>query len=295
MAPIDVIYRYDEKCETARVPPADPDAAQRRLEEGNREFAALFDGLTNPSVPRRRIVPIDAGDWSFAQDGNKVPVQRPFAAVVGCSDARVPIELIFSEGPNDLFVVRVAGNGLGADTIGSLRYAIEHLGSSLKLIVVLGHSGCGAVSAAVDVFLNPSGYLELATDHALRGILDHLLIVVHASARKLLSTFGSDACSNPRYREALIETSSVANTALAAYTIHQEIADRHSRDLRTAYGVYMIENRRLWAPKIGLDDSTGLAPAPTDFESFLKLADAIVRSERVLSILGLASAGQHRQ
>ena len=295
MAPIDVIYRYDEKCETARVPPADPDAAQRRLEEGNREFAALFDGLTNPSAPRRRIVPVDPSDWSFVQGKNKAPAQRPFAAVLGCSDARVPIELIFSEGPNDLFVVRVAGNGLGADTLGSLRYAIEHLGSSLKLIVVLGHSGCGAVSAAVDVFLNPSSYLELATNHALRGILDHLLIVVQASARKLLSTFGPEARSNPRYREALIETSSVTNTALAAYTIQQEIADQYSPNMRTAYGVYVIESRRLWAPKIGLDDSTGLAPAPTDFESFLKLGDAIARSERVLSILGLAPAGQHQQ
>ena len=75
--------------------------------------------------------------------------------MLGCSDARVPIELIFNEGPNDLFVVRVAGNGLGGEVFGSLSYAVEHLGGSLKLVVVLGHSGCGAVSAAVDAVLNP--------------------------------------------------------------------------------------------------------------------------------------------
>ena len=106
--------------------------------------------------------------------------QRPFAAVLGCSDARVPIELIFNEGPNDLFVVRVAGNGLGNDVLGSLRYAIDHLRDSLRLVVVLGHSGCGAMSAAVDSFLEPAGYLPLATNHALRSILDRQLIVVQA-------------------------------------------------------------------------------------------------------------------
>ena len=85
------------------------------------------------------------------------PKQRPFAAVLGCSDARARIELIFNEGPNDLFVVRVAGNGLGNDVLGSLRYAIDHLRGSLRLVVVLGHSGCGAMSAAVDSFLEPAG------------------------------------------------------------------------------------------------------------------------------------------
>ena len=87
---------------------------------------------------------------------------------------RVPIELIFNEGPNDLFVVRVAGNGLGSEVLGSLKDAVEHLGGSLKIVVILGHSGCGAVSAAVDVFLEPKRYLSLATSHSLRGILDRL-------------------------------------------------------------------------------------------------------------------------
>jgi carbonic anhydrase len=71
------------------------------------------------------------------------PEQYPFAALLGCSDARVPVELIFSEGPNDLFAIRVAGNGLGAEVLGSLKYAVGRLGRSLKPIVVLGHSSCG--------------------------------------------------------------------------------------------------------------------------------------------------------
>ena len=87
--------------------------------------------------------------------------------------------------------MRVAGNGLGSEVLGSLKYAVEHLGGSLKIIVVLGHSGCGAVSAAVDVFLEPKQYLPLATSHALRTILDRLLVVVQASAKKMQETFGA--------------------------------------------------------------------------------------------------------
>ena len=86
--------------------------------------------------------------------------------MLGCADARVPVELLFAEGPNDLFVVRVAGNGLGDDVLGSLTYAVEHLTSSLRTIVVLGHSQCGAVSAAVDVHLQPGGYLGVMAQRA---------------------------------------------------------------------------------------------------------------------------------
>ena len=134
----------------------------------------------------------------------------------------MPVELIFNEGPNDLFVIRVAGNGLGTEVLGSLKYAVEHLGGTLKLVVVLGHSGCGALTTAVDVFLNPGDYLALATKHSLRNILDRLQVVVQATARKMLAVFGSDIARNPGYRQALIEASIATNAALAAYSIQQE-------------------------------------------------------------------------
>jgi carbonic anhydrase len=73
--------------------------------------------------------------------------QRPRAAVLTCSDSRVPPELVFDQGLGDLFVVRVAGNVANNDEIASCEYAIEHLG--INLLVVLGHSNCGAVSAVV--------------------------------------------------------------------------------------------------------------------------------------------------
>src|SRR5262249_54001276 len=154
----------------ARPRPADSAAAVHRLAAGNREFAALLDEGARQNVRAQRIVPVDAYDLGLALGRGKSPDQHPFAAILGCSDARVPLELIFGEGPNDVFVVRVAGNILGTEVLGSLKYAIEHLSGSLKLIVVLGHSGCGAVTTAVDVFLNPAQYLPLATKHSLRSI-----------------------------------------------------------------------------------------------------------------------------
>lgn len=72
--------------------------------------------------------------------------QKPFAVIVGCSDSRIPPELIFDQGLGDLFVVRLAGNIVDALALGSIEYAVEHLGT--KLVVVLGHGKCGAVTAA---------------------------------------------------------------------------------------------------------------------------------------------------
>lgn len=74
--------------------------------------------------------------------------QHPFAVIVGCSDSRVPPEVVFDQGLGDLFVVRVAGNVVDDASLGSIEYAVEHLGASL--VIVLGHERCGAVQAALD-------------------------------------------------------------------------------------------------------------------------------------------------
>ena len=93
--------------------PANAQAARSRLEEGNRAFASLVESLTSESATSHRTIEVDLDDLGLQPGEQGIPRQRPFAAVLGCSDARVLIELIFNEGPNDLFVVRVAGNGLG--------------------------------------------------------------------------------------------------------------------------------------------------------------------------------------
>ena len=281
---VEIIYRYDSTDAVARPRPADADAARDRLDEGSRTIAALLESLTEGTGTARRVIPVDPRDLGLAGGDGGVPTQRPYAAVLGCSDARVPIELIFNEGPNDLFVVRVAGNGLGGEVLGSLKYAVDHLGGSLKLIVVLGHSGCGAVSAAVDVFLEPRAYLSLAEKHSLRNILDRLLVVVHATAKRLAAVHGPNVTGRRGYREALIEASIVSNAALAAYTIEQEIGSDHPDGLRAAYGVYLLANRQVWAPRSGSAECAGLAWPPADLAGFVEFADAVVGSDRIAAL-----------
>jgi carbonic anhydrase len=285
MRPVEISYRCEDAQGPPRPRPADPDDALYRLREGNRVFASLFDGSEGASGITRHTVDINPNDLGLLLGEEGVPRQRPFAAILGCSDARVPVELIFSEGPNDLFVVRVAGNGLGAEVLGSLQYAIDHLRDSLCLVVVLGHSGCGALSAAVDLFLEPAGYLPLAGNHALRGILDRQLIVVQATARRLASVFGQDVSRRTHYREALIEASIGVNAALTAYAVRQEFQGFDQRRLRTVFGVYLLRSRVVWGP-IGGGADNGLAEPPRDADGFVHLGDAIVRSARITSLLG---------
>ncbi len=282
---IEITYRYDGTLATTRPRPTDAEAARARLEDGSRMFGALLDSLTDGTGTAQRVISVDPRDLGLAPNAHSAPKQRPYAAVLGCSDARVPIELVFNEGPNDLFVVRVAGNGLGSEVLGSLKYAVDHLGDSLKLVVVLGHSGCGAVSTAVDTFLDPQAYLAFAAKHALRSILDRLLMAVSAAAMRMAAAFGPGVVRRPGYRSALIEVAIVTNAALAAYTLQQELA-ADGRGLRAAYGVYLVEARQVWAPRPESSDCEGLAFPPADFAAF---GDAVLRSERIARLLdGLA-------
>ena len=283
MKSIEIVYRCEAADPEVQPRPADPEAARARLDAGNREFAGLLADLGRGVGVARRVVEVDPRDFGLLAHSHSAMRQHPFAAVLGCSDARVPVELVFNEGPNDLFVVRVAGNGLGDEVVGSLRYAVDHLHGSLRLVVVLGHSGCGAVSAAVDVFLAPRGYLSLVTTHALRGVIDRLLLVVHASALQLDRVHGANVTSRPGYRDALIEMAVAGNAALSAHAIARELR-RHA--LATVWGVYPIGQHRIWAVKPGQDDWRGLAVAPSDQTEFADLGLALAASERVTALLG---------
>ena len=108
--------------------------ALQRLKEGNARFAA--------ETPQQNIVTAELRNSLFKNG------QKPYAAIVGCSDSRVPVEIIFDTGPGELFVIRTAGVVTGPMEIGSLELAIEFF--KVPLIVVLGHQACGAVCAAVD-------------------------------------------------------------------------------------------------------------------------------------------------
>ncbi|MEX2470212.1 MAG: carbonic anhydrase [Pseudohongiellaceae bacterium] len=112
--------------------------ALARLKEGNKKFLAL----------EHWHVEIDAGKRiDLARE------QAPFAIILGCSDSRVPAEIIFNQGLGDLFVIRVAGNIVAPSQIGSIEFAAEQFGT--RLVVVLGHSLCGAVSATLSQMQQP--------------------------------------------------------------------------------------------------------------------------------------------
>ena len=108
--------------------------ALERLKEGNRRFVAgapSLDTLTN-----------------HARRSEFVAGQEPFAVILGCSDSRVPVEIVFDQGLGDLFVIRVAGNIVAPSQIGSVEFAAERFGT--RLVVVLGHTSCGAIQATLD-------------------------------------------------------------------------------------------------------------------------------------------------
>jgi len=114
-------------------PPVNPDDALARLKEGNQRFASGQSRHAHENASLRHQL---------------VSGQHPFAIVLGCSDSRVPVELIFDQGFGDLFVIRVAGNVITDDVLGSIEYARMHL--NLQLLVILGHEGCGAITAALE-------------------------------------------------------------------------------------------------------------------------------------------------
>jgi carbonic anhydrase len=116
--------------------PSDPAALLRRLVEGNDRFVR--------GAPRPQHI---GREWRL----RLTKQQHPYATILSCSDSRVPPELIFDEGFGDLFVIRVAGHVVAHDALGSLAYAADHLHT--RLFVVVGHEGCGAVTAAVHSLL----------------------------------------------------------------------------------------------------------------------------------------------
>jgi carbonic anhydrase len=115
-------------------------SALQKLRDGNARFAANARGTGTLITAARRA--------------QLTAAQEPFAIVLGCSDSRVPVELVFNQGPGDLFVIRVAGNIVAPSLIGSVEFAAERFGT--RLVVVLGHSSCGAIAATIEDLHRPA-------------------------------------------------------------------------------------------------------------------------------------------
>jgi carbonic anhydrase len=128
--------------------------ALERLREGNRRFASGVGARDSRLSEARRA--------ELAKQ------QEPFAIILGCSDSRVPVEILFDQGPGDLFVIRVAGNIVAPSQVGSVEFASARFGT--RLVVVLGHSQCGAILATIEELQQPSD----SQSRNLRSIVDRI-------------------------------------------------------------------------------------------------------------------------
>ena len=165
----------------------DPDEVWRDLMAGNRRYTTAK--VIRPHQAASRRVELAKG-------------QHPPAIVLSCSDSRVPPEIVFDQGLGDLFVVRVAGNVVDDDVLGSIEYAVEHLGSSL--IIVMGHQSCGAVKAVVDN--------AVAEGHIL-PLVKHIAPVVADMKKK------ADGCADPK---SLLDASISANVKQSVHLLMED-------------------------------------------------------------------------
>ena len=179
-----------------------PNEALRRLRDGNDRFAAGVPSTTSFANQARRIA--------------LTRCQEPFAIVLGCSDSRVPAEIVFDQGLGDLFVIRVAGNIVAPSQIGSVEFAVERFCTSL--VVVLGHSNCGAILTTLEQLLRPA---EQQSPH-LRSIVD---CVRPSVAPLLLTDLANDSV-------VLIQHAVRANVSASANHLRHgsEVLERHIQD-----------------------------------------------------------------
>jgi carbonic anhydrase len=136
------------------------------------------------------VVPCNGLEMGMPRTYGVMPKQSPFAVVIGCSDARVPTEMLFGQGFNDLFVIRVAGDVLGDVCIGSVDFALDALSESVRVVVMLGHSGCGAVTGAVDAYLCPVKFWSKSVSPMLRSITQRIFVAVRETANGLNEGLG---------------------------------------------------------------------------------------------------------
>lgn len=283
---LEIVWQYDPHKPVAETPRSAAEARER-LAGGNAIFADLTDQATLDKGMQRAVIPVAARELGVTSPPGQAPAQDPFVAILGCADARVPAELIFGLQANQAFVVRVAGNVLSNETLGSLEFAVTNL-SAVQLLVVLGHTDCGAISAAVDAFLKPHSLLEAPTSPPLRAIVDSLMVPAQAATKALTAVHGAGVAEHPAYRTAVIEIAVALNAALVARSTAHALSPALRADLEVVFGVYDLGRRRVGLP--GLDDAgqswqSGLFTPPADETAFHELGRALASSTTVRAIL----------
>lgn len=191
--------------------------ALARLKEGNRRF--VDDERKSTSRPRPSAA---------------VSAQEPFAIILGCSDSRVPAEIVFDQGLGDLFVIRVAGNIVAPSLVGSVEFATEQFGT--RLVVVLGHSQCGAVQATLDELVQPTATQSpnfRAIVNRIRPAVKPLLeqaseqspeVFLHAAVRANIASSVSNLGHDSQIIERLVQTDGLMVVG-AEYSLETGLVD----------------------------------------------------------------------
>lgn len=191
--------------------------------------------------------------------------QFPRAAVLTCSDARVPVEDLFQQPANEMFEIQLAGNVASVECLGSLAYAVEHI-PTIEGIVVLGHTGCGAVTAAVDQFLSPRKE-TISTDSPIQSLMNAISPSVEIAASGMSQNY-QPIYGNPMRcsldRGKLIDTAIFVNASAMAWKI-SEVVKKLRRSVPVWYGVYDLASCRILHVDLERKDGSllfGLGNAP---------------------------------
>lgn len=281
---MDVIYRYDPFAPLEQPKTPNAAAAVRRLIEGNERFAEIVRRMQESTLGKDAgepiVVPVSPISLGLPLYEGAIPTQAPFAIVLGCSDARVPTEAIFDQSFNNLFVLRIAGNVLGAEGLGSIHYAVANFGESLKAIVVVGHSKCGAVTASVDAYLSPEGYIDIASTYALRSIVNQIQIAVRSSAQALEEQAGCPIHKLSDYRSLLVAVSVYVNAAVSAFALQREIVPPDGKGPQVYFGVYDFETVRVRCRPAGSNEfvPSGMRPAPASSQDLATYAAEVANA-----------------
>lgn len=293
---VDLVYRYQPGVASPALP-ATSGEANLRLRDGNKNLARFIRACkTGCCHPGREPAPIllDAHEVGQGPDAAGYPKQEPFALVLGCADARTPAEITFCQSFNDIFNIRVAGNVLGVECAGSVRYALDHFApcsqpvggntQSLKLMLALGHRNCGAVQVAVDAYqsdLPP----DLLPDSSIEAILRRILfpsLMVAVEAFDAARGYGIGASCDRRNTAALTDLVVGLNAAWAARELRELIPHDQvtQRSVDVVYGVFdprdclVSVNPRSQPGEVNDDDT--FASPPRDLKDLRELAGRLV-------------------
>jgi carbonic anhydrase len=274
---MDIIYRFNPyepvECTTFK----SAEEALSHLREGHGRYHEIIDGLRDRvyGAPSENIViPTSLTSRGVSMVPGISLAQRPFAVVVSCSDARVPLEEIFQVSANSVFVVRVAGQAMGTEVLGSILYALLNFEDSIRLIIVLGHTECGAVTAAVQS-LSKTQSAPSTIPPSIGSIVNRIQPSV-----KICGCTPGQNVGTPHSQEALVEASCFVHAAKVAMELRSELGLAEQSLPQVVYGVYDLRTSQIRsrpAPHTGSSRNDFLAEAPHSDAALNALALDVVR------------------